>query len=137
MAAGPTRGHHSVKILTLSTATLAKIFSSAITNWNDDAIKKRGEPEAVCRRPRSGVYRKDESGTTDNSQVPPTRRPVTSGLRALQDMEGAEQGADKSAGIAQAVKSTRTRSYDESGPTLQRTASTWPPSMAEAVRCPS
>jgi hippurate hydrolase len=69
MAAGPIAVVYNVdgvKDLTLSTATLAKIFSGAITNWNDDAIKKENPKAALPSAQIEVFYRKDESGTTDN-----------------------------------------------------------------------
>ena len=118
MAAGPIAVVYNVdgvKDLTLSTPTLAKIFSGAIKKWDDPAIKKENPSAKLPSAQIEVFYRKDESGTTDN---------FTKFLnKAAGDIwtekhsktwKGAGKGADKSAGIAQAVKSTKNSiSYDE------------------------
>ena len=118
MAAGPIAVVYNVdgvKDLTLSTPTLAKIFSGAIKKWDDPAIKKENPSAKLPSAQIEVFYRKDESGTTDN---------FTKFLnKAAGDIwtekhsktwKGAGKGADKSAGIAQAVKETKNSiSYDE------------------------
>ena len=56
----------SVDVLTLDGPTLAKIFSGAITRWNDPAITalNRSAPDEAI----TVIHRSDESGTTDNFQ---------------------------------------------------------------------
>ncbi|MDO4412822.1 phosphate ABC transporter substrate-binding protein PstS [Cutibacterium sp.] len=118
LAAGPIAVVYNVdgvKDLTLSTPTLAKIFSGAIKQWDDPAIKKENPSATLPSAQIEVFYRKDESGTTDN---------FTEFLnKAAGDIwtekhsktwKGAGKGADKSAGVAQAVKDTKNSiSYDE------------------------
>jgi phosphate transport system substrate-binding protein len=56
----------SVDVLTLDGSTLAKIFSGAITRWNDPAITalNRSAPDEAI----TVIHRSDASGTTDNFQ---------------------------------------------------------------------
>lgn len=118
MAAGPIAvifNVDGVDELTLSSETLAKIFSGAIKNWDDEAIKKENPSAKLPSAPIQVFYRADESGTTDN---------FTKFLnKAAGDVwtekhsktwKGVGKGANKSAGIAQAVKDTKNSiSYDE------------------------
>ncbi|WP_071287815.1 phosphate ABC transporter substrate-binding protein PstS [Mycolicibacterium llatzerense] len=56
----------SVNVLTLDAPTIAKIFTGAITRWDDPAITTlNGKMPAEDIRV---VYRSDQSGTTDNFQ---------------------------------------------------------------------
>ncbi|MCT7373121.1 MULTISPECIES: phosphate ABC transporter substrate-binding protein PstS [Mycolicibacterium] len=56
----------SVNVLTLDAPTIAKIFTGAITRWDDPAITMlNGKMPAEDIRV---VYRSDQSGTTDNFQ---------------------------------------------------------------------
>jgi phosphate transport system substrate-binding protein len=56
----------SVNVLTLDAPTIAKIFTGAITRWDDPAITAlNGKMPAEDIRV---VYRSDQSGTTDNFQ---------------------------------------------------------------------
>jgi phosphate transport system substrate-binding protein len=57
-----------VSDLALDGATLAKVFSGQITNWNDAAIKKLNPSATLPDLKISVVYRSDQSGTTDNFQ---------------------------------------------------------------------
>ncbi|MFC5286346.1 phosphate ABC transporter substrate-binding protein PstS [Actinokineospora guangxiensis] len=54
--------------LVLSGELLARIFSGAITRWNDPAIAALNAGAALPELPITVVYRADESGTTDNFQ---------------------------------------------------------------------
>ena len=56
------------KDLVLDAPTLAKIFSGAVTSWNDPAIAALNGGAAVADQPIVVVFRNDESGTTDNFQ---------------------------------------------------------------------
>ncbi|WP_159808006.1 phosphate ABC transporter substrate-binding protein PstS [Cellulomonas citrea] len=51
--------------LNLSADTVAKIFSGAVTTWNDPAITA-DNPKATLSGPITVVYRSDDSGTTKN-----------------------------------------------------------------------
>lgn len=55
-----------VSNLVLDAPTLAKIFNSKITNWNDEAIKKLNPGVTLPGSKIQTVHRQDESGTTDN-----------------------------------------------------------------------
>jgi phosphate transport system substrate-binding protein len=54
-----------VSSLKLSAATIAKIFSLTITNWNDPAIAADGN-SGLPNQPITVVHRSDSSGTTAN-----------------------------------------------------------------------
>ncbi|MGW4482255.1 phosphate ABC transporter substrate-binding protein PstS [Amycolatopsis sp. NPDC004368] len=73
MVVGPVAiGYHldGVQGLTLTPSVIAKIFTGAIKNWNDPAIKavKGNESLTLPDKPIQVVSRSDESGTTDNFQ---------------------------------------------------------------------
>ncbi|MCZ9347674.1 phosphate ABC transporter substrate-binding protein PstS, partial [Streptomyces sp. TRM76130] len=55
-----------VDSLVLDAATLAQIFDSKITNWNDDAIAKLNPDADLPDLKIQAFHRSDESGTTDN-----------------------------------------------------------------------
>ncbi|WP_432197014.1 phosphate ABC transporter substrate-binding protein PstS [Streptomyces sp. bgisy027] len=55
-----------VDSLVLDSATLAKIFDSKITNWNDEAIAKLNPDAKLPDLKIQAFHRSDESGTTDN-----------------------------------------------------------------------
>ncbi|RBY91488.1 phosphate ABC transporter substrate-binding protein PstS [Blastococcus sp. TBT05-19] len=52
--------------LNLVPATIAGIFSGAITNWNDPAIAADNPDATLPDLPVTAVHRADDSGTTDN-----------------------------------------------------------------------
>ncbi|MFD3455877.1 phosphate ABC transporter substrate-binding protein PstS [Streptomyces sp. NPDC058691] len=52
--------------LVLDAPTLAKIFNSKITNWDDAAIKKLNPDAKLPNTKIQSFHRQDESGTTDN-----------------------------------------------------------------------
>ncbi|WP_320785049.1 phosphate ABC transporter substrate-binding protein PstS [Streptomyces sp. CRN 30] len=55
-----------VDSLVLDAATLAQIFDSKITNWNDEAIAKLNPDAKLPDLKIQAFHRSDESGTTDN-----------------------------------------------------------------------
>jgi len=55
-----------VSNLVLDAPTLAKIFNSKITTWNDAAIKALNPGVTLPSSKIQTVHRQDESGTTDN-----------------------------------------------------------------------
>ncbi|UQA93868.1 phosphate ABC transporter substrate-binding protein PstS [Streptomyces halobius] len=55
-----------VDSLVLDAETLAKIFDSEITNWNDAAIKKLNPDAKLPDLKIQAFHRSDDSGTTDN-----------------------------------------------------------------------
>ncbi|MFG2941639.1 phosphate ABC transporter substrate-binding protein PstS [Streptomyces sp. NPDC048282] len=94
--------------LVLDAPTLAKIFDSKITNWNDAAIKKLNPDATLPNLKIQAFHRSDESGTTDNltkyliATTPSNWK--YSGGKAWQAKGG--QSAPQSAGVAQQVKQT-------------------------------
>lgn len=110
MAAGPIAvvyNLNGVSDLTLSSETLAGIFSGAITKWDDAAIKKENPNAKLPSAAISVFYRSDESGTTDNftNYLNKAAGDVWTEAHSKQ-WKGTGKGADKSAGVTQAVKST-------------------------------
>lgn len=98
--------------LVLNGAVLAGIFSGAITRWNDPAITELNPgvafPDSGPAAAITPIWRSDSSGTTDNFQrylaaVAP--RQWTKGAGS-EFQGGAGEGAQKSAGIVQAVQTT-------------------------------
>lgn len=57
-----------VNDLALDAPTLAKIFSGAITTWNDPAIAALNKGRQLPATKIAVIFRNDESGTTDNFQ---------------------------------------------------------------------
>ncbi|GGJ44676.1 phosphate-binding protein PstS [Streptomyces brasiliensis] len=94
--------------LVLDAPTLAKIFDSKITKWNDSAIAKLNPGVKLPDLKIQAFHRSDESGTTDNftkyliATTPDTWK--YSGGKAWQAKGG--QSAPQSAGVAQQVKQT-------------------------------
>ncbi|MFG2371324.1 phosphate ABC transporter substrate-binding protein PstS [Streptomyces sp. NPDC048504] len=94
--------------LVLDAPTLAKIFDSKITNWNDAAIKKLNPSATLPNLKIQAFHRSDESGTTDNfTKYLIATSPDNwkySGGKAWQAKGG--QSAPQSSGVAQQVKAT-------------------------------
>ncbi|MEU4033588.1 phosphate ABC transporter substrate-binding protein PstS [Streptomyces collinus] len=94
--------------LVLDAPTLAKIFDSKITKWNDPAIAKLNKGAKLPDLKIQAFHRSDESGTTDNftkyliATTPDNWK--YSGGKAWQAKGG--QSAPQSAGVAQQVKQT-------------------------------
>ncbi|MBV9319279.1 MAG: phosphate ABC transporter substrate-binding protein PstS, partial [Mycobacterium sp.] len=57
-----------VNDLALDAPTLAKIFSGAITTWNDPAIAALNKGRQLPATKIAVIFRNDQSGTTDNFQ---------------------------------------------------------------------
>ncbi|CAL9487191.1 phosphate ABC transporter substrate-binding protein PstS [Streptomyces sp. enrichment culture] len=97
-----------VEDLVLDAPTLAKIFDSKITNWNDPAIKKLNPEAKLPDLKIQAFHRSDESGTTDNftkyliAATPENWK--YEGGKAWQAKGG--QAASGSSGVAQQVKQT-------------------------------
>ncbi|MFF0271557.1 phosphate ABC transporter substrate-binding protein PstS [Kribbella sp. NPDC004536] len=97
-----------VSKLTLDGPTAAKIFSGAIKTWNDPAIAKLNAGVTLPSQPISVFFRSDDSGTTEN---------FTKYLKAAgggvwtkdpaKKWTGTGSGKEKSAGVAEGVKSTK------------------------------
>ena len=94
--------------LVLDAPTLAKIFDSKITKWNDPAIKALNKSATLPDLKIQAFHRSDESGTTDNfTKYLIATTPANwkySGGKAWQAKGG--QSAAGSAGVAQQVKAT-------------------------------
>jgi phosphate transport system substrate-binding protein len=97
-----------VSNLVLDAPTLAKIFNSKITTWNDEAIKKLNPGVTLPSTKIQSVHRQDESGTTDNltkylKGAAPADWPYE---HAKAWMGKGGQAAAKSAGVSALVKQT-------------------------------
>ncbi|MBL1081732.1 phosphate ABC transporter substrate-binding protein PstS [Streptomyces actinomycinicus] len=94
--------------LVLDAKTIAKIFDSKITKWNDPAIAALNKGVKLPDLKIQAFHRSDESGTTDNftkyliATTPDNWK--YSGGKAWQAKGG--QSAPQSAGVAQQVKQT-------------------------------
>jgi phosphate transport system substrate-binding protein len=97
-----------VKQLVVDADVLAKIFSGWITNWDDPAIVKLNPGVALPGTRISPIYRSDSSGTTDNFQKYLAAAAPKSWSRGTgsEFQGGVGEGAQKSAGVIQAVQST-------------------------------
>nr|WP_235435758.1 phosphate ABC transporter substrate-binding protein PstS [Mycobacterium sp. EPa45] len=94
--------------LVINPDVLAKIFTGAITNWNDPAIAALNGGTSLPDQKITPIYRSDSSGTTDNFQKYLTAAaPQTWTKGAGKEFQGgAGEGAQKSAGVVQAVQAT-------------------------------
>lgn len=87
---------------------LAKIFQGQITKWNDPAIAALNSGATLPDTDVKPVYRSDSSGTTDNFQkYLGAAAPAAWTKGAGSEFQGgAGEGAQKSAGVVQAVQAT-------------------------------
>ncbi|MGE2688406.1 phosphate ABC transporter substrate-binding protein PstS [Mycolicibacterium pulveris] len=94
--------------LVLNADLLAKIFQGQITNWNDPAIAALNGDTTLPDAPITPIYRSDSSGTTDNFQKYLTAAAPGSWTKGAgsEFQGGAGEGAQKSAGVVQAVQAT-------------------------------
>jgi phosphate transport system substrate-binding protein len=97
-----------VEGLVLDGGTLAKVFQGQITKWNDPAIAALNEGKTLPDTTITPIFRSDSSGTTDNFQK--YLDAASGGAWTKGDgsefQGGAGEGAQKSAGVAQAVQAT-------------------------------
>lgn len=97
-----------VEGLVLNGDLLAKIFQGQITKWNDPAITALNEGKTLPDTTITPIFRSDSSGTTDNFQK--YLEAASGGAWTKGDgsefQGGAGEGAQKSAGVAQAVQAT-------------------------------
>ncbi|BBY81870.1 phosphate-binding protein PstS [Mycolicibacterium pulveris] len=94
--------------LVLNADVLARIFQGQITNWNDPAIAAVNGGATLPDAPITPIYRSDSSGTTDNFQkylAAAAPQSWTKGAGS-EFQGGAGEGAQKSAGVVQAVQAT-------------------------------
>lgn len=94
--------------LVLNGDTLAKIFQGQISNWNDPAIAALNEGTTLPDSPITPIFRSDSSGTTDNFQkyLAAAAPQVWTKGDGSEFQGGAGEGAQKSAGVVQAVQAT-------------------------------
>jgi phosphate transport system substrate-binding protein len=88
--------------------TLAKIFQGQITTWNDPAIAALNSGKTLPDTKITPIFRSDSSGTTDNFQKylgAAAPQAWTKGAGS-EFQGGAGEGAQKSAGVAQAIQAT-------------------------------
>ncbi len=97
-----------VKSLVVNGDLLAKIFSGAVTTWNDPAIAALNRGAALPDLKISPIYRSDSSGTTDNFQEYLTAAAPQTWTEGIgTEFQGhVGEGAQKSAGVVQAVEAT-------------------------------
>jgi phosphate transport system substrate-binding protein len=94
--------------LVVNGEVLAKIFQGQITKWNDPAITALNSGTNLPDADIKPVYRSDSSGTTDNFQKylgAAAPQAWTKGAGS-EFQGGAGEGAQKSAGVVQAVQAT-------------------------------
>jgi phosphate transport system substrate-binding protein len=94
--------------LVVNADVLAKIFSGAITTWNDPAIAALNSGATLPATKVTPIYRSDSSGTTDNFQkYLGAAAPEAWTKGAGKEFQGgAGEGAQKTAGVVQAVQAT-------------------------------
>ncbi|WP_445168527.1 phosphate ABC transporter substrate-binding protein PstS [Mycolicibacterium sp. Dal123E01] len=94
--------------LAVNADVLAKIFSGGITNWNDPAIAALNSGASLPDQKITPIYRSDSSGTTDNFQkYLGAAAPQSWTKGAGKEFQGgAGEGAQKTAGVVQAVQAT-------------------------------
>ena len=87
---------------------LAKIFQGQITKWNDPAIAALNSGTSLPDADIKPIYRSDSSGTTDNFQKYLAAAAPESWTKGAggEFQGGAGEGAQKSAGVVQAVQAT-------------------------------
>ena len=87
---------------------LAKIFSGAVSTWNDPAIAALNAGATLPDTKIVPIYRSDSSGTTDNFQkyLGTAAKDAWTKGAGKEFQGGAGEGAQKSAGVVQAVQAT-------------------------------
>jgi phosphate transport system substrate-binding protein len=94
--------------LSLSADTIAKIFSGAITTWDDAAIKADNPKAKLPSTTITVVHRSDSSGTTQNftSFLVKAAPSWTLGSSSTVSWPSGTQGATGNGGVAKLVKDT-------------------------------
>ena len=94
--------------LVLNGDVLGKIFQGQVTKWNDPAIAALNAGATLPDTVITPIYRSDSSGTTDNFQKYLTAAAPQSWTKGAgsEFQGGAGEGAQKSAGVVQAVQAT-------------------------------
>jgi phosphate transport system substrate-binding protein len=110
MVTGPIAVAYNVKgvaKLILTPAVTAKIFGGAITKWNDPAIAALNKGVTLPTTAIKVFFRSDESGTTENfTKYLNAAAPKDWTAAPAKKWSGKGEGKEKSAGVANAVKST-------------------------------
>jgi len=112
LAAGPIAIAYNlpgVNGLTLTPEVTAKIFLGQIKTWNDPAIAAINSGATLPSTPIKVFYRSDDSGTTQNltTYLNTTVPTVWTAAPAKTWPAKAGEGREKSAGVAEGVKSTQ------------------------------
>lgn len=94
--------------LAVDADALAKIFSGGIRMWDDPMLLALNPGVALPRTRITPIYRKDSSGTTDNFQKYLTTAAPQSWSRGVgtEFQGGVGEGAPRSAGVVEAVRTT-------------------------------
>lgn len=94
--------------LVVDADALAKIFSGGIRMWDDPILAGLNPGVKLPNTKVTPIYRKDSSGTTDNFQKYLTAAAPQSWTRGVgtEFQGGVGEGAQRSAGVVQAVQST-------------------------------
>ena len=94
--------------LVVNADVLAKIFTGAITTWNDPAIAALNGGTTLPDTKITPIYRSDSSGTTDNFQKYLAAAAPQSWTKGAgkEFQGGAGEGAQKSSGVVQAIQAT-------------------------------
>ncbi|SES26270.1 phosphate ABC transporter substrate-binding protein PstS [Actinokineospora terrae] len=94
-----------VTSLTLTPELAAKIFSGAVTKWNDPAVAAANTGATLPDKAITVIYRGDESGTTDNFQkyLKAAGKGAWTKDAGKKFNGGVGQGAQGSAGVADAI----------------------------------
>jgi phosphate transport system substrate-binding protein len=110
MVTGPIAVAFNVKgvdKLVLTPAVTAKIFSGAITKWDDPAIAAINSGVKLPAEAIKVFFRSDESGTTENfTKYLHAAAAADWSADPAKKWSGKGEGKEKSAGVANAVKST-------------------------------
>ena len=111
MVTGPIAVSYNLKDvkdpITLTPALLADIFNGKITKWNDPAIAKVNSGVTLPAKDIKVFFRSDESGTTENfTKYLNTAAKDKWTAEPGKKWTGKGEGKAKTAGVANAVKST-------------------------------
>jgi phosphate transport system substrate-binding protein len=110
MVTGPIAIAYNVKgvdKLILTPAVAADIFNGKITTWNDPAIAAINPGVTLPATPIKVFFRSDESGTTENfTKYLHAAAPDKWAADPAKVWSGKGEGKEKSAGVAEGVKST-------------------------------
>ncbi len=97
-----------VPTLVVNSDALARIFTGAISRWNDPVLVALNPGVALPDVKIAPIYRADSSGTTDNLQKYLTADAPESWTKGVgtEFQGGVGEGVQKSAGVIQAVQAT-------------------------------